>query len=1061
MLTASYPEAQSPPSSAKKQLGYRTLVDDDFASLLARIDQSLQETTLQDNEEQHTTRQERTGSSKEFPYRNALPTLEPSSSSYKMRNTAPTSHFSLGHLTDLVQDAVKTKGDQDDVGDYQYLYKSMSQLSSASSSGIDSKDRMMDFRRDMVSPGASDDDGEVARNRKVTFNENVMEKTISFRSGFDSFSYRTDDDAKLSEIFGENGPDLETLELSSDSGHDGALNIPNRTLDHSRVKTGQRAEPYILGTDAFLPSTTSSRRALIPEVSTMLDNKKNGSSVKKEGLSKSVEPITHKMITGVPIQGISKAPRVARAAEPPSLPKVPAVSRPARSRGTPVTRAPNHSTPKALSTPKLTASSKRQPHSIFTPSPASSKPKMTTSTPQTPKISTFVTDPFDLPSKHTPFKLHSPFSGTPFQEFHSAREEQDGQDDTFEALEGPGPLAMLTGMDYEAGDVHDDVHDEFMALKADMDAILKSDILGDGRSILDEDFRPASEMSFLDDNKSDGDLSVSSFHDDQSILGEDDLLPLPKTFDEENVYAAKTPKSEPRHTSKLSNLEAVPLSLPSPGTFFASLSGKLGSLEGQTDIQNRPSFTPTAARYVQRVAETVHATPSVGTLVTPKGSRRVRAPLYQSPTEPASQHQSPTVFETHEIQRQPVPVSRSDKLPPPDLFDAMTIPNRVLPDVVPGRLNNPTTRNPVLILPGKLGGAPSTIKPWQTAPPRMPQHTTYVGFPPTSYRSIGRVTLSIQNPTIKPAYWEVSSIGKPHCESTIASGRTTDRNNNRYGTAGTRKHAIDQDVFVFAYASGRVEAMQRAEVMLSFHPLMAGQYSQTFHLRCNGRLVVIELEGTATVPVFRQPQQQQQRYQQQQQHQNQQLPNLKASIGSKSTSTGWTPSLASSVNMSSNVEALSVTYGGNPCKQLAFNDVAVGRTKVIAICLCNNSTSITRAMTVDITAPTSFYVSTGRMKITPRIPVWSEITFRPHRAGECEGEVIIRAAGGSVWRTKVSGRGIVVGSTPGFGGAGEGRGDVVPLWMAQRATVLTKGPSADRKPQSSGRDAWLLKPVMY
>ena len=89
-------------------------------------------------------------------------------------------------------------------------------------------------------------------------------------------------------------------------------------------------------------------------------------------------------------------------------------------------------------------------------------------------------------------------------------------------------------------------------------------------------------MSFLDeDDKSD--LSVASFHDDQSILGEDDLLPLSK-----DTNAPKTAQKNAMLSENVDN--KVTIGLPSPGTFFASLSGQLGSLEGRADERNRVSL---------------------------------------------------------------------------------------------------------------------------------------------------------------------------------------------------------------------------------------------------------------------------------------------------------------------------------------------------------------------------------------------------------------------------------------------------------------------------------------
>ncbi|TPX43328.1 hypothetical protein SeLEV6574_g05133 [Synchytrium endobioticum] len=164
------------------------------------------------------------------------------------------------------------------------------------------------------------------------------------------------------------------------------------------------------------------------------------------------------------------------------------------------------------------------------------------------KISSRVSDPFDVAGSST-FKLHSPFTPIRIQDGRPASDDEE-HDTTLDGLQGPEPLAMVTGVDNE----EISVQDEFMALKPDMVTILRSNIMmGDGKCILDGECRSVSRMSFLEnDCKSD----LSSVAVDESVLGEDHLLPLAK---DDGLVAMQN--EQPK------GMEG----LPSPGTFFAAL----------------------------------------------------------------------------------------------------------------------------------------------------------------------------------------------------------------------------------------------------------------------------------------------------------------------------------------------------------------------------------------------------------------------------------------------------------------------------------------------------------
>ncbi|TPX47200.1 hypothetical protein SeLEV6574_g02789 [Synchytrium endobioticum] len=1129
--------ADTSPSPVKARLG-RLQQKQDLFALLAEIDEALQASTssVDASTANHSIKQDRSASINDLSHRTEKPTSDPSSTAVSKsvadRNITkhkygPSSH-ELGLLTSLVKEAVASNSDSEIHGtglhpNAESSYLLTSAPESSNIVDLDSKTEVPAISLSPVNSGHEDGVVGEGRYRKVTFDDNVMEKTISFRSVSDSFSIRTDDESKLSEIFGAN---LSDLDLSTDSSPDARKkeSVPIQSEDGA----APRVEPYILGTDAFLPQPSSPtppsriRRGLIPDVSSVLQAKHHTGGGKVNGCGK------HKMIvTGLSNQEFRTVPQTAArhasdmrsrrsplkttllSSTVPKGTKTPVVTKTAcvniveasakpRRQGSPMRangpsstiikglrppvvkklaggNSPALSTKSSKSTPQP-SSGKRMPTSRHTPSPVA-KSAMA-SIPQNPKISSSVSDPFDVaePTSSPTFKLHSPFPPIRIQDGRPTSDDED-DDTTLDGLQGPGPLAMLTGVDNEGLSVQD----EFMALKPDMDTILRSNILiGDGKSILDEEFRSVSRMSFLEDDcKSD----LSKFSDDQSVLGEDDLLPLAK-----DDCPVALPNEQPK------GLEG----LPSPGTFFAALSGQLGSLEGKTDERNRPVFaTPKKDRY-GNIVETIELTPTVTTVVTPNGSRLVRAPLYASPTDkvaPQPRAVEPSFAAFTSTQKTKEADTRQPRLPLPDLFADMTVSNQdlfhrdpLIPDIFNNNmLNNQqllrlkwprdnVTPKPVIELPGTWGSTTMNTRPWKTAPSRPKQHTNYICFPPVTYRAVSRVIVSLQNPTTKSAIWEVSAIGKPLCED-ISSASTA--SSSTAPTVAKRKHVLGQDSFVFAHTSGMVEAMQSAEVIFSFHPSMVGHYSQTFHLRCNGQVVVVHVEGSATVPIYKQ-----QKLAVSGGLERQQASKLKSSVAS----TKAPSSLASSISKPSaahrrnihttaaSAEILSVTHCDSPCRQLVFNDVHVGKTRTIAITLNNVSPSPNRILTVDVTTPPSFHVQAKRLRIMPEKAMWLEVSFRPHRAGVVEGEVIIRGAGGAgVTRIKVSGRGVVPGSIhlP--------RGHEIPVWsshpfsrsvsslssrgMLDRTTVKPPGVSGRQAGSSnaaygattvgSGRDGWL------
>ncbi|KAJ3038979.1 hypothetical protein HDV00_012737 [Rhizophlyctis rosea] len=137
-----------------------------------------------------------------------------------------------------------------------------------------------------------------------------------------------------------------------------------------------------------------------------------------------------------------------------------------------------------------------------------------------------------------------------------------------------------------------------------------------------------------------------------------------------------------------------------------------------------------------------------------------------------------------------------------------------------------------LILPPKLHT--TTRKPGSTTTTHQKQqHHLSIIFPQISYRTSSRRTLIIENPSPTPSIWKITPVGPAYVETVIASHSTG------------RRHPVEGSVFRFGTVLGRCEGGGSMTVAVSFCPVLAGVYRQVWHVRCNGCLVVVSVEGVA------------------------------------------------------------------------------------------------------------------------------------------------------------------------------------------------------------------------
>ncbi|KAI8926154.1 hypothetical protein BC831DRAFT_243214 [Entophlyctis helioformis] len=248
------------------------------------------------------------------------------------------------------------------------------------------------------------------------------------------------------------------------------------------------------------------------------------------------------------------------------------------------------------------------------------------------------------------------------------------EDDHFDAGYGSQVEHGETGVD-QVENVHPGsrVLDDFHQLKKDMDEYIRSS--GDDfgfaatRNILDEDFGSPGKLSLLNGgSRSSSPVSTQSILSDKSMHNDDSLLmnldvdgrasksrcsvsgPEHDGLDGRLAgfeSATGVPHSAgdaggeggittPHTTRTLSTAEA---DLFSPGAFFAHRSCSLGSLGGHANPEGRPTwYTPQMDEH-GRLLDPIGPTPNDRierqnvTGFTPAGQRRVRSPLYESPSK--------------------------------------------------------------------------------------------------------------------------------------------------------------------------------------------------------------------------------------------------------------------------------------------------------------------------------------------------------------------------------------------------------------------------------------------
>ena len=229
-------------------------------------------------------------------------------------------------------------------------------------------------------------------------------------------------------------------------------------------------------------------------------------------------------------------------------------------------------------------------------------------------------------------------------------------------------------------------------------------------------------------------------------------------------------------------------------------------------------------------------------------------------------------------------------------------------------------------------------------------------FPAVKYRSESRISISIDNPTCKDAIWTVKSVG---CAAVANEGQ--------------KKHTVDDIIFRFIQNKGKVISGSGIALTISFFPLIAGIYTQTFHLRVQNCLILLEISGKSTRP---------------QSERHQERPRCSLPHSQYALTTSHTPYQSKSEMRLVHTEPRKrIFVGKSSNKSLEFGISRLHENISRTIHVCNNRTLPTN-FKIYISGP--FAIPTEKLCIDGKSYVVFPIAFTPTQPGSYKGFVVIK-----------------------------------------------------------------------
>ncbi|RKO90462.1 hypothetical protein BDK51DRAFT_38450, partial [Blyttiomyces helicus] len=218
----------------------------------------------------------------------------------------------------------------------------------------------------------------------------------------------------------------------------------------------------------------------------------------------------------------------------------------------------------------------------------------------------------------------------------------------------------------------------------------------------------------------------------------------------------------------------------------------------------------------------------VGKVVLPEAKLRRHLVRADAAARPISKPPRPTTLKSKLKVEPAVNRVTAPTIPPRPKVAHVDPPQPRPPPAPPGPTPEITLRN-TIVLPARVP-RPLTRPGGPVDSSIHSKDPILIRFPQTQYRLTARVPIHLKNLATAPAQWKLFP-----CGPTILDP-SDDPN---------AAHAVEPGVFRVTVAAGRVDPGQTASVAVVFHPIVAGRYSQTMHLRVGTQALVVAFDGAA------------------------------------------------------------------------------------------------------------------------------------------------------------------------------------------------------------------------
>jgi hypothetical protein len=259
--------------------------------------------------------------------------------------------------------------------------------------------------------------------------------------------------------------------------------------------------------------------------------------------------------------------------------------------------------------------------------------------------------------------------------------------------------------------------------------------------------------------------------------------------------------------------------------------------------------------------------------------------------------------------------------------------------------------------------------------------TLTVNFPKITYVDRSKILLCISNSSvISRSVFNIYAIAKAKVESS-----------QRFGLKAPQKHTFEGDIFDFECTKGSLGPSEQKFIEITFKPVIAGNYTQLFLLKSNGKGVTLTLSGEASSKQLNDNSQGGNTAPVRSQHR---VRNVKPYAPPRNRSIYQKPQ-PPLVHSTSN---LGTVAGDN--STMVFDDLLVGRCQTLDLRVMNPKK---HGCVFDVFVSAPFAVPTKKLQVPADSYTTLPVAFRPVRAGTFTTTIVVKY-GSEVLKVKLSGK---------------------------------------------------------